>query len=642
MKIRYTLAMFAVAFGTAAVSLRADSPSAEDKLLEVLRSGAAVGDKANACRELKLSGTEKSIPVLASLLTDAELSHPARFALESMPYPAAGAALREALGKATGLARSGIIDSLGQRRDLLAARLIAPDLTADDLTLVAAAATALGKIGTSEAGSLLTTARSKAPRAALVKIDDGLLLCAERLRIAGETGAAPKIYALLLQRSKARSVRAGALRGLAEMAGPEAARLVTEWLASDDALVRSAAAAELHSLSDTDLGTIAGNMAKLPPTSQIAVLAAIRIRGRSVLSPAVLAAAKSPHESVRLAAAQALGTVGDVTALPVLVELAAVEGQVGQTARQSLEAICGPKIDEQILSALRAEKNPARRAAWIGVLQARRPARVVPLLLDEAAGKDGLVASRALAALAKLASPRDIPALVAIVVKTEKGPLREEAERAVRQVCLQIADKTKQAQPVLSIFQSATPADRIALLPLLGRIGGEEIRPIVQAAMESKDPATCEAGVRAISNWPDATAADQLLHLAQTANLATHRQWALRAFVRVVSLPGGASNAEKLARLKQAMQLSRSKEEQLWVIQRAAAVRAVETLRFVAPYMDQPDLAEQACRAVVELAHHKELRNPNLAEFQPALEKVLKTSHDSGTREQARRYLQGG
>ena len=140
-----------------------------------------VGDKANACRELKLAGTEKSIPVLASLLADAELSHPARFALESMPYPAAGAALRDALGKATGLARAGIIDSLGQRRDPLAVPLIAPDLAAKDLVLVAAAATALGKIGTSEAASLLWAARADAEGPARIKIDDGLLLCADRL-----------------------------------------------------------------------------------------------------------------------------------------------------------------------------------------------------------------------------------------------------------------------------------------------------------------------------------------------------------------------------------------------------------------------------------------------------------------------------
>ncbi len=635
-----TLALTLLLAGAAA-SLRADSPTPEDKLLDTLKSGASVADKANACRELKLLGTEKSIPVLALLLTDAELSHPARFALESMPYAAAGAALRDALGKATGLARSGIIDSLGQRRDPLAVPLLDSDLRAKDIVLVSAAATALGKIGSTEAAALLLSAYSDTKDDARIKIENGLLLCADRLRIADDTRSiATKIYELLSHPEVPRLIRAGALRGQMKMAGPQASRVISKSLSDDDAIVRSAAAAELHTLSDTDLGVIASDMSKLPPSSQVAVLAAIRIRGHSALQPAVLTVAKSPHESVRLAVARTLSTVGDVTAPPALVELAAEEGPVGQTALQSLEAIYGPKIDEQIFAALRAEKAPARRAAWIAVLQGRRPAGAVPLLLAEATTQGPIVATRAFEALAKLAAPSDIPALVAIVLKTEKAPLRDEAERAVRQVCLQIADAAQRAQPVLIIFQAAGPADRLVLLPLLGRIGGDKVRPLVQEALDSSDPATYEAGVRAISNWPDAGAADQLLRLAETAHLPTQRQWALHAFVRVVSLPGGATNAEKLARLKLAMQISKTEEQQRWVIQRAAAVRAVETLRFVAPCLDQPALAEQACGTVVELAHHKELRNPNRPEFAAALKKVLATAKDAVVLERAKRYLE--
>lgn len=643
MNIRYSVGLLTVTVALASVanSLRADSLAAEDRLLAVLKSAAAVGEKANACRELKLLGTEKSVPVLASLLGDAELSHPARFALESMPYPAAGAALRDALGKATGLARSGIIDTIGQRRDPLAVPLLAKDLVTRDIVLVAAAATALGKIGTSEAAALLTAARGDAQGPARIKIDDGLLLCADRLCTSGNIDEADKIYFELLRSDESRLVRAGAMRGRMRIAGIEkGAGAIAASLADGNAMIRSAAAAELHRLSDADLGAVAGNLATLRPSVQVAVLAAIRIRGHSTLAPAVLAVAKSPQESVRLAVARTLSTVGDVTALPALVELAAEEGAVGQTARQSLECIYGPKIDEQIFAALKAETDAVRRAAWIGVLEARRPAGVVPLLLGEATAQNPVVATRALGALAKLAAPADIPALVAVVLKTENGSVRDEAERAVRQVCLQVTDATQRATPVLNIFQAAAPADRLILLPLLGRIGGDKVRALVQESLVGSDPAAYEAGVRAISNWPDAGAADQLLRLAETARLATQREAALHAFVRVVSLPGGASGAVKLARLKQAMQLSKSDEQQRWVLQRAAAVRTVESLRFVAPYLDQPALAEQACNSVVELAHHKELRDPNRPEFAAALKKVLATAKDTLVLERAKRYLE--
>ena len=218
--------------------------------------------------------------------------------------------------------------------------------------------------------------------------------------------------------------------------------------------------------------------------------------------------------------------------------------------------------------------------------------------------------------------------------------MREEAERAVGQVCLQIADAAKRAQPVLGIYQAAAPADRIALLPLLGRIGGGEVRPIVQAALESKDAATYEAGVRAISNWPDAGAADQLLRLAETADLPVHRQWALHAL-----------RARRLAarRRRQRRETGEAQAGDAVVEDRGPATlgdraggggaggRDVAVRR---PYMDQSALAEQACRSVVELARHKELRDPNRQEFVAALQKAIATSKDAALLDRAKRLLE--
>src|SRR5690606_37773691 len=83
--------------------------------IEVLTSDASKVDKSNACRMLRIKGTEKSVPALAKLLTDEDLSHAARVALEPMPYESAGEALRTALEKTDGLTRMGIITSLGNR-----------------------------------------------------------------------------------------------------------------------------------------------------------------------------------------------------------------------------------------------------------------------------------------------------------------------------------------------------------------------------------------------------------------------------------------------------------------------------------------------------------------------------------------------
>lgn len=630
-----------VALGLCCVmSARAGAQSAEDRLLEVLASNASVADKCNACRELQTAGTAKSIPALAALLTDPAVSHPARIALEVMPYPAAGAALRVAVGQTSGLVKSGVIDSLGERRDAEALPILAAALTDNDSHVRAAAAAALGKIGTPEAADALAAAHAKAQGEDRSTFGQALVRCADRLYAAGKRDEAAAVYAKLSQPTEAQVVRMAALRGRMQVAGPERAQAIARALADDDSLVRQAAAGRLRNLSDQAFRELAAKMSTLPTHGQVAMLAAIRIRRDKSLTPVVLQAAGSDAPVVRVAAIRALGIVGDATALPLLLKSSAGDDAAGRAAKQSLERICDPADDDQIAAVLRAEEDPLRRATWIGLVEARRPAGAVALLLQEAKYDHPQVRSRAMAALANLAGPKDVAAMASAVLRAEQGAERDNAEKAVMLVCQQVPDAEQRAKPVINILKNSSPADRAALLPLLGRIGGSEARRTIQPALSSGDAELYEAGVRAICNWPDASVAEQLLELSQKATTARHRLWALRAFIRVIALPSDVPDAEKLAMLKQAMQRAERDEERNLVLQRASAVRTVEALRFLLPYLDQPSLAQTAGASITELGRHKELRDPNKSEFIPALEKVIATNKDHATLEGARRYIQ--
>ena len=79
----------------------------------------------------------------------------------------------------------------------------------------------------------------------------------------------------------------------------------------------------------------------------------------------------------------------------------------------------------------------------------------------------------------------------------------------------------------------------------------------------------------------------------------------------------------------------------LGVLVRASAIRTGESLRFVLPYVDNPTLSEAACLGVVELAHHRGLREPNKVEFDAALDKVIATSKDEVVIDRANRYKRG-
>jgi len=128
------------------------------EMLAVLKSDAPAAAKITACRQLAARGGPEAIPELADLLADEKLAHLARLALEPMPDPAAGDALRDALPKLKGQLLVGVINSLGRRRDAKAVAALSGLLGNSDPQVASAAAAALGKIATPAAAEILKKA----------------------------------------------------------------------------------------------------------------------------------------------------------------------------------------------------------------------------------------------------------------------------------------------------------------------------------------------------------------------------------------------------------------------------------------------------------------------------------------------------
>jgi HEAT repeat protein len=185
----------------------------EQRLAAFLASSYPSVTRAFACRELALIGTAASVPALAPLLIEDELTVFARNALERIPGPEADKALREAINKARGTTRLGIIYSLGVRRDARSASVLSKILT-DDQESAPAAAKALGEIGTPEAANALAAAHGKGPSQLQRAVADGILVCAERLLEAGDRSQAVKLVQPLTDPSSPVHVRVAANRAL--------------------------------------------------------------------------------------------------------------------------------------------------------------------------------------------------------------------------------------------------------------------------------------------------------------------------------------------------------------------------------------------------------------------------------------------
>lgn len=189
-------------------------PAARKDLTEgltvLLVSDATADCKRFVCEQLSIIGTAKQVPALAKVLTDERFSHMARLALERIPDASAAGALRSALSKAKGRILIGLINSVGERRDLQAVRALSVFVSDRDTVLAEAAVAALGKIGGREACKVLAGAPSRLSQA----VADAYLKCAEGFIDKGQKRAAADIYRELSSRSLPIHVRQAALRGL--------------------------------------------------------------------------------------------------------------------------------------------------------------------------------------------------------------------------------------------------------------------------------------------------------------------------------------------------------------------------------------------------------------------------------------------
>jgi HEAT repeat protein len=191
----------------------------ETRLAAVLGTGVSRAAKDYVCRKLTVTGTAESVPALAGLLADKDLSHMARYALERIPAPEAAQSLRDSLPKLSGALKIGVIGSLGARRDAASVAAISPSLADSDKAMVAAAACALGDIGTPEAAKALTESGKNAPADSKRAVADACLVAAERLLAAGKKADALVVYKSLMAEDQPKNVRLAATRGMLLAAG---------------------------------------------------------------------------------------------------------------------------------------------------------------------------------------------------------------------------------------------------------------------------------------------------------------------------------------------------------------------------------------------------------------------------------------
>ena len=429
------------------------------------------------------------------------------------PTPAAGDRLRDALRTANDPRLTiELVNALGFRGDAESTEILSDELFTSRGELTGVVARALAKIASPGAVEALKAALLRSDGQDRLEIGDALARCGEKLLAEGDVPGARAIARLLYQPKE--PARLAGLVGLLKTSGDDAGEAILDVLTHGEAASDNVAIGYVANVDSKSIKQLADGLPRLPSAAQAALLHALGARRDRTALEAVTQAAGSSDLAVKTAAIEALGGLGDRSSVPVLVQAIAAGGALATTAQKSLETIFAEGVDAAIVEVIKKTDDPNRRCQYIEILEHRRASSAVPALLEELAKGDGNVRRRAIAAMGNVATPKDVPDMLRGYLKIRESGERDEASRAIAEVCERAADQTNQAEPVLTAYRKASATDQIALLPVLGRIGGPKALDLVRQAATSSDAPRHDAGRQALFNWPDPTAAEELAKLA--------------------------------------------------------------------------------------------------------------------------------
>lgn len=601
----------------------------EQRIIRALGSDSTRDAKSFLCRQLRTIGTARCVPELEKLLTKPELSHMARYALGRIDAPEVGAALHRALKNTSGKIKAGIINTLVEVNYGKALADFMGLIGDSDKDVAVAAIRATGHFPCNSSVGKLRQARRWADKDIQIEVDAALLTSAEVFLANGDKKRSAAIYEDFYSGNYPGYLRIAGLRGLAISQGAQSAPLLIEAIKGDDSNLRRSAIEFMTMVKGKDAtNTFVSLLPSLSPEVQVLVLGALGNRGDTSAAQAVMTATQSQHEEVRVAALEALGSVGDASAVSVLAQAAATAGDSEKrVARASLERLSGGNIDSVLIKSINSGDAEVR-AEIIRAIAARGVTQTAGELLKAARDDNEMVRREAIRALGVLVDVSELDTLVELAIKPKNTKDLSAFEQAIAAVFRRVKSKDLQAAPVLAALPTAPTNARPMLVRLLGKPATPKALEAVRAALKDRNDEVKDAAVRALSEWPNAAPADELLTLARTSTNRTHKVLALRGYVRMAGM-----SSNPTAMYARAMSLAVRLEDKKLVLAGLGSADSKMALELVELYLVKDELRNEAAQAAIQIA--KRLRQNDPGRAKAAMKNVVTVIEDSRIRRQA-------
>ncbi|HOX38424.1 MAG TPA: HEAT repeat domain-containing protein [Candidatus Brocadiia bacterium] len=557
-------------------------------------------------QQLHIAGRDEAIPALGEALLDPELCETAAQALIAIPVPETTAALDAALAKAEGKSRRTIVQALGVERDAKAVPLILKEAASEDPETREVALFALGNIGDPTAKDVLLNAMKTETGYMQSKATEACMLLMRRMIEDGKKAEAAEMSRQILKDcagDEMRHVRCAALRRLAEADGAAALGDIFAAMESEDLQIRTVAAAIAADVQDPQLAVkLTEKMKTAPPQTRCAILAVLGRRAEAGSLAAAVEAIKDPEKAVRIAALEAVGSIGGREAVkPLVGKLESKDGAEKSAAQAALDRVMGEGATAEIAACL-AQASSEQRAILIKVLTNRGAAEYLDAIFKAAFDPDKNVQVAAVEAVGALAPAEALPKVIQLLVKADSGAVMRTAETAVVSTANRIIEEEKRADAAIAVLPEAGSEAGCSLIRVLCRLGGPKALEAVRLATGSQDAKIKEAAIRALCDWQDAGPMGDLMALIKKESEPTYKVLALRGYLRMLAMPNDRAASENLKLYADAMQVAEQDSERKAALGGIGNITDPEALKFLEPYLQIPALAEEAAMATLKVA----------------------------------------
>lgn len=519
----------------------------ESALLDELGNSHSAAAKIFLMEQLKLTGSDRSVPVLSRFLYEARLYEAAIDVLITIRSGQAARVLREAVTEAEGERRIALIKALGEIQDEASLQIITNLASSEDWDTRRMVLYALATIGSPSSENLFAGAYEQAEPEHRDEIERYYLNYAESLARQGYDFQSSNISRGFLYNGHPTQIERSALSTLFIAEGSQ---LMGE-------LLEIASTADLplgrHALNLADglegpeaTNAIVSKLADVPDSRKPVFISILGKRGDSSVASHLEPYKRHSNREVRVAAVKALYTLeGDQYLPEILIRLNESAGEEEVSEIESiLMQIPGDKLIPSAAEML-SGANDIAKPTLIRILAHHRASDHLDLILQQGDNREETIRMEVYRSLSLLAGPNDLSVVTGLFSTAETDEEYSAIQTSITGIVSRSKQTDLQRDQIMQVLTESSGEHMPYLLEILPDLDIEETLPLIRQALNHSDEDIKSSGIRAIANWQDPVGIPLLLEAVGVAG-ESERPQLYNGYVRIVNRSGYPSEQKAL------------------------------------------------------------------------------------------------